>query len=154
MSRQKIKRELKESQARASPSFSQLKPLFLQSKIHTANSIGEIIRVEIFNNGSLEKQHVGLLINALTKQTCKYVYLTLINDGEGVNKIKIPLEEFGDETKTRITQMRALIEQNAFQQFIPVDKQENFTLNPEEIKEITKIPTEKLEEILLEKQES
>jgi len=154
MNKQKTKREPKKSQPRASPYFFQLKPLFLQSKIHTTNSVGEIARVEIFNNGSLEKQHVGLLINALTKNTYKYVYLTLINGGIGVNKIRIPLKEFGDETKTNITRMRALIEQGVVQQFIPADKNENFTLNPESIRKLIKIPTEKLEEILLGKQES
>ena len=154
MNKQKTKREPKKSQPRASPSSFQLEPLFLQSKIHTINSIGKIMRVEIFNNGSLEKQHAGLLINALIKQTRRYVYLTLINGGIGINKIKLSLEDLNDESKTRITQMRALIEQGATQQFIPADKNENFTLNPEAIRKLVKIPMEKLEEILLGKQES
>jgi len=155
MSRQKSKREPKKSQARASPSsFSpQLKSLFLRSKIHTVNSIGEIIRVERFRNGNLEKQYAGLLVNALIRKTPRYVHLTLINGGKGLDKIKIPLEEFGDESKTRIIRLRALIEESSFQQFIPVDKEENFTLNPEIVRKIVKISTEELKKLLLEKEE-
>lgn len=148
MSRQKTKRELKVSQARASPSNPQLDEILFQSKIHATNSIGELVRIEIFNHQRWN-QYSGLLLNSLIRQTDEFVSFTLINGGIGVNEIKIPLNDFKDETKTRMTQMRSLIEPHIVKQFIPVNKKGKYTLNSKSIREIIKISMEELKEILL-----
>jgi hypothetical protein len=119
----------------------QLDELLVESKFHLTNSIGEIVRIEFFNC-TLKKQIIGLLVNAFTKKTDKYVHLVIVDGNIGAQKIKVPIEEFSDKKKVRITRIRSLIEPYQPASFIPVDRDGKFTLSPEKIYRIKKIHIE------------
>jgi len=124
---------------------SQLNELVLKSKVHSTNSIGEVVRIEFFN-GNLKKQYIGLLINSLIKKTEKYIYLVIVDGNIGISKIKVAPEEF-DEQKMRITRIRSLVDPCQTDQLIPVDKEGKFTLSPEKIRKIKKIDIDSLKKL-------